>query len=332
MNEIAFVTGAPGWLGTKLATALAQNRRKVRCFVLQGSATSSLQQSGVEVVEGDLTNKFTIKNDYLKGVKTIFHCAGIIHPTFFRARDFYKINRDGLRNLLEKAIEAGVKKFIYVSSNAAAGINSSPDILITESHPAKPYTSYGKSKWEAEQIIRKFQMQGKIETVIIRPCWFYGPGQPSRMNSFMKMIQTGRPLLFGDGNNLRSMTYVDDLVRALLLVEKKAVANGKTYWIADERAYTTNEIYGIIAEILGVSRLTPRRIPLFVSRLLEFTDSILDKVGLYEINLHVGGEMSRTIAVSIKKSKEELGWEPRPGGLREGLGEAITFAKRNGNL
>jgi len=327
-RNVVFVTGAPGWLGSRLVEELIKLKRKVRCLVLKGSCTTYLQKLGAEIIEGNLTDASTIKEEHLHDVNTIFHCAGIIHPKLFRAKDFYAINREGTRNILRKSVQAGVKKFIYVSSNSAAGVNKNRYTLMTESTPDRPYTDYGKSKWQAEQIVKKFQRSEKIQTVIIRPCWFYGIRQPDRLTKLVRMIKVGNPFLFGDGNNLRSMTYIDDLVDALFLAEKKDIAIGKTYWIADERPYTTNEIYEAISRLLGV-KLHPKRVPVIVSRMMEFADKIAGWFGIYEINIHVGGEMVRNIAVDISKAKRELGWKPKHGGLKEGMKTLIEWSNEN---
>ncbi|MBI2508174.1 NAD-dependent epimerase/dehydratase family protein [Candidatus Woesearchaeota archaeon] len=329
MRDVVFVTGTPGWLGSALVEALKKNKRKVRCLVLKGASLLHLQNLGVEIVEGDIAVPSSIKDDYFTDVCTVFHCAGIIHPKLFRARDFYKINRDGTKNLLEKSVSAGVEKFIYISSNAAAGVNKVNGNLMREGDTENPYTDYGKSKWQAEQVVKEFQNKRLIKTVIIRPCWFYGPKLPDRMIKLAKMIKSGKPLLFGDGKNLRSMTYVYDLVDALILAEKNNNAIGQTYWITDERPYTTIEIYRTMAKIFEVDNLEFRKIPASVSIVLELVDKTLGKFGIYEINFHVGGEMTRDIAVSIEKAKNELGWKPKHGGLEEGMRESLKWAMEN---
>jgi len=120
--------------------------------------------------------------------------------------------------------------------------------LFNENHPYNPYKNYGKSKMLAEKYVNRMFREGKINTTIIRPCWFYGPNQPLRQTTFFKMIKKGNPLVFGDGNNLRSMSYVDNIVQAMILASQSEKANGQTYWIADERPYPTIEIYQTVAD------------------------------------------------------------------------------------
>jgi nucleoside-diphosphate-sugar epimerase len=118
----------------------------------------------------------------------------------------------------------------------------------------------------------------------------------------------------------------------LQVMEQPATAKGETYWIADEEPYTTNHIYRTIARLLGVEhRFEPRRIPKVASRLLEVGDKALARLGLYEKNVHVGGEMSRTIACDVTKAREQLGFEP-VSELEPGMRESITWAREHGNL
>lgn len=320
------VTGAPGWLGSTLVEALIKQGDKVRCLVLENINASSLEKLGAKIVRGNLTKRETLKIDDFKGADVVYHCAGIIHPK--KIKELYELNFNGTKNILDISIEAGVKRFVFVSSNSPLGVNKRRDILFTENDPYDPYMNYGKSKMLAEEYVNKKFQEGKIETVIIRPCWFYGPNQPLRQTTFFKMIKKGNPILFGDGKNLRSMSYVDNTVQGLILAGTKKNAIGQTYWIADERPYSTIEIYQTVADLLGV-KLKPRYIPKFISSNFKILDSILQSAGLYMQEVHVAGEMDKDIACSIEKAKRELGYNPQIG-LREGMRRSIEWCRKQG--
>jgi nucleoside-diphosphate-sugar epimerase len=319
------VTGTPGWLGTRLVEILREKKRRVRCLVLPHIDDTYLRQLGAEIWRGNLTQPETLKG-ICEGVKTVFHCAGIIHPK--RIKEFYELNVNGTKNILEESIGSKVERFIYVSSNSAQGINFSRDKLMTEDDPPRPYMHYGRSKLKAEELVNSAFKKGKIKTTIIRPCWFYGPGQPERQTRFFKMIKLGRPILFGDGENLRSMSYIDNVIQGLLLAEEKEKAIGETYWIADERPYRTIEIYETIAKILGV-KIKPKKLPAFSSKLAEFIDWFLQNLGIYCSEIHVAGEMTKNIACSIEKAKRELGYHPEIA-LEEGMRRSIEWCRQKG--
>lgn len=328
------VTGAPGWLGTELIRQLDDTGHTIRCLTLIGEDTSELDQFEVEEYPGDVRDVDTLHEAFEAGVDIVFHCAGIIHPPkLFGSNLFYDINSKGTKNMLEAARKHGVEKFVYVSSNAAQGFNDSPNELMTEDMPCQPESNYGESKYEAEQHVRRYQQEHGIDYTIVRPCWYYGPRQPDRMNRLMEMIQGGNPIIFGNGMNLRSMTYVPSLAKALLLILKQPdVSRNKTYWIADEKPYTTNYVYRTTANLLGTADdLKPIYVPKPISRLMEIADVTLGNMGIYEQNVHVAGEMSRNIACDPSKAVEQLGWEP-PRDLTEGMRKGVEWAREHGDI
>jgi nucleoside-diphosphate-sugar epimerase len=170
-----------------------------------------------------------------------------------------------------------------------------------------------------------------METVILRPCWFYGPNQPKRQTKFFKMIQKGNPLVFGSGLNFRSMSYVDNTSQAMILAATKKEAVGNTYWIADARPYTTLEIYQTVAELLEVKNFKPKFLPHFSSEAFLLADKVLQGIGMYQTEIHVAGEMNKDIACSIEKARKELGYEPKIE-LKEGMRCSIEWCRKQGLL
>lgn len=323
------VTGAPGWLGNRFIEILKDNKRDVICLVLPGMNSDYLKKLGAEIVEGDITNPETLKG-VCKGIDTVFHIAGLVHVPFSKGSLFMKVNYEGTKNILDEAIGSKAKRFVYISSNSAVGTNERRDIMMDEKTKPNPYMNYGKSKIMAENAVNEAHKKGLIETVILRPCWYYGPGQPARQTRLMKMIIEGKAPVFGDGKNLRSMTYIDNLCDAMLLSESVKKANGETYWIADDKPYTTLEIYQAIADLLGVE-LKTKKFPGFLADVAKTADGLIQAFGLYQIEAHVAGEMNKDIACTIEKARKELGYRPKIY-LEEGMKRSIDWAKKNGQL
>lgn len=335
-STTTLITGVPGWLGNRFIEVLhdqpsefhswnAYPERSLRCFVLPGMDSSFLKHKGCDIALGNIA-KLDDLQSAMRGVDTVFHLAGIIHPS--RVKDFYLVNTEGTRNVLTAAEQAHVKRVVVISSNSVAGCNLTRNRLMEESDSPRPYKHYGRSKFEAERVAHEFMRRGHISLVLLRPCWFYGPGQPARQTRFFKMIKKGTPLLFGDGQNLRSMSYLDNVIQGLLLAESSERAHGQTYWIADEGSYSTIQIYSVIADLLGVP-LHPTRIPGITSWVCERVDDVLQAFGLYSIDFHVAGEMVKDIACSIEKAKLELGYKPTVD-LREGMRRSIEWCRSNG--
>lgn len=334
------VTGAAGWLGLSLVKALAegledceslrspQANLRIRCLILpgqDGGALASISRA-VTVVTGDLRNPADCRQfcDGARGA-ILFHTAGVIHPR--RAAEFEPINVAGARNLLGAAVDAGVCRAVVVSSNSPCGFNPHPDHLFDEESPYRPYMGYGRSKMKMELAVRALHQAGKIETVVVRPPWFYGPNQPPRQTLFFQMVRDGKAPIIGAGENLRSMAYVDNLCQGLILAATVARASGQTYWIADRRPYPMREIIDTVERVLERDfhqncvhkRL---RLPGLACRVACVADATLQGIGLYNQKVHVLSEMDGTIACSIAKARRELGYDPKIE-LEEGMRRSI---------
>jgi nucleoside-diphosphate-sugar epimerase len=142
------------------------------------------------------------------------------------------------------------------------------------------------------------------------------------------MIKGGKPIVIGRGDNLRSMSYVDNTVQGLLLCAEVAKAAGKTYWITDRRPYSFIEIIETVAKVLGVE-VRPRYLPSFVSDVARLVDSLMQMAGWYNQEIHVAGEFAASIAVSIEAARRDLGYEPGIE-LEEGMRRSIAWCHDNG--
>jgi nucleoside-diphosphate-sugar epimerase len=342
---LALVTGSLGWLGTRLVSALLDGlpevdalarpgKRAVRCLVLPEADMAPLGALAerVEISRGDLTDRASL-DAFVKDAKgaTLFHCAGVIHPSRGTS-EFRAVNVEGTRNLIDAAKHAQVRRVVHVSSNSPIGTNRAPDEVFDESAPFHPYMGYGKSKMLAEQIVNA--ASGDIETVIIRPPWFYGPGQPPRQTVFFTMIKEGRGPIVGSGDNRRSMAYVDNICQGLLLCERTEAARGQTYWIADAHPYTMNEILGTVERLLETDfgmQVAHKRmhLPGIASQIAYGVDGLMQSVGLYHQKIHVLSEMNKTIACTIDKARRELGYDPKIA-LEEGMRRSIRWLLDHG--
>jgi nucleoside-diphosphate-sugar epimerase len=233
---------------------------------------------------------------------TVFHLAGIIHPS--RVQELFEINTEGTRHLLAAASAAGVRRVVATSSNSPAGVSRDPSTRFDESSPYRPYMTYGKSKKLMEDALNAAHASGAVETVITRPCWFYGPEQPPRQSTFFQMIREGKAPIVGDGEARRSMSYVDNTAQGLLLAAGSERAAGETYWLADERPYSMNEIIDTVEELLedefGMEVAHDRmRLPSVASEVALAVDATLQKAGLYTLMFDVLREMNMPIAWSV---------------------------------
>ena len=344
-TNLVLITGAAGWLGSRLVESLLRGLPdhaalrapradlRLRVLLLPGQDAAPLRKLSdrIEVVTGDIRSAADCAKFCANATGAIlFHTAGLIHPK--RVREFYDINRDGTINLLDAAIQGGVKRTVVVSSNSPCGCNPHPDHLFDELSPYHPYMGYGRSKMEMELAIK--QRAAKIETVIIRAPWFYGPNQPPRQTLFFQMVRDGKGPIVGSGNNLRSMAYVDNLCQGLMLAATVERAAGQIYWIADKRPYSMNEVIDTIERLLetefGQKCAHKRmRLPGLASEVAYVMDWGLQTLGLYHQKIHVLSEMNKTIACSVVKAERDLGYQPTVA-LEEGMRRSLRWCQENG--
>lgn len=342
VEQLFLVTGAAGWAGKGLVhylytagcEVLPQNPR-IRCLIAPGEDAAQLRKLGtrIEIVEGDLRDPATSARlcECASGA-VLIHTAGVIHPR--RVREFYEVNFEGTRNLLTAAVASGVRRAVVVSSNSPIGCNPFPEHVFDETSPYHPYRGYGRSKMLMEQAVHDLSGAGRIEAVIIRPPWFYGPWQPPRQTLFFTMIREGKMPIVGSGENRRSMVYIDNLSQGLARAAMHPNATGKTYWIADRRPYTMNEIIDTVARVLEDDFHLPvakkrTRVPGLVAEIAGLADAALQGAGMYHQKIHVLSEMNKTIACSIAKAERELGYSPEIA-LEEGMRRSIAWCLEQG--
>ncbi len=323
------VTGALGWLGLSLVQALVKGLTdgdrfhqpfpyaRLRCLILPAQDATPLEQLSpeIEILRGDLRRPSDCERFCAEAAGgLLFHTAGIIHPR--RIDEFYQVNVAGTRNLLAAAVQARLQRAIAVSSNSPCGCNPHPDHRFDERSPYNPYMNYGRSKMQMERSVQAVYEAGQLETVTIRPPWFYGPNQPPRQTLFFQMIRDGKAPIVGSGNNYRSMAYVDNICQGLLLAATTERAAGETYWIADARPYPMNEIIDTVEQLLEREfgqncRHRRLRLPGLASEVALGVDWCLQALGFYHQKIHVLSEMNKTIACSIDKAERELGYAPQ---------------------
>ena len=315
-DPLLLITGAPGWLGSRmidiLSDPIARDRfppaRKIRLLVHPASADMLKGGEHFEVFPADLNDRHAV-SEALAGVGSVFHLAGAIYPP--RIATLYKVNAKGTRNLVDACIERGVRRILYMSTDSICGHGTPEHRVFDESTPARPFKHYGKSKWQGEDYLLRKTGEGLVDGTSLRGFWFFGPYAPARQLDFLRMFNWPRQVVFGDGKNLRSISHVDDIVRAFLAAEGEPKTYGRWYWIGDKRAgYTVDEIYGTIATALGrVYR--PLYVPKFVSRLLGFIDDLLAAFGRLHPAIHAASKFHFDIAGSSAAAARDFGYVAR---------------------
>jgi nucleoside-diphosphate-sugar epimerase len=337
---VTVVTGGAGWLGRALVDRLVADDARARLRVLvHHDADRALVPEvpgRVEVVVGDVALPATASRlvDGLDGHRDgdidVIHTAGIIHPR--RVREFDDVNHRGTVNIVDAAQRCGARRLVHVSSNSPFGTNPHPADVFRADEPYHPYYGYGRSKMDAELAVFR-AIDAGLDATIVRPPWFYGPFQPPRQTTFFRMVRAGRFPVIAGGRQRRSMVYVDNLVDGILAAELTAASRGRGYWIADARPYTVSEIVETVGRALTDEGFTVQpgalRLPGVAGRLAELADGLIQRSGRYQQQLHVLGEMDKTIACDITAARDELGYQPQVE-LYDGMRRSIRWCVAQG--
>lgn len=322
------VTGGTGFIGSHLVELLLARGHDVRCLVRSTRALRWLRDMPVELVEGDLFTRDVLAHA-VRGTDFIYHSAGV---TKARTRaEYYRGNTDGTVNLLKATIAHNpeIRRFVHVSSQAAVGPSPGRE-PITEDAPGHPLTSYGKSKWQAEEECRAVMQQ--LPVTIVRPSVVYGE-RDSEVFEFFRTMRMGIQPMVGFHERFVSMIHVNDLVRGFVMAGETPVAAGQTYFITSPVAYGWKEI-GDVARRLMKRRALRVKIP---EPAVHVVAACAECVSLFTrkaatINLEKARDMVQDYwTCSPARAKKELGFEAAIG-LEEGFARTIAWYRAQGWL
>ncbi|HAS8250274.1 TPA: SDR family oxidoreductase [Vibrio vulnificus] len=261
----------------------------------------------------------------LDKVSTVIHIAARVHVMNDESDDpleeFRAVNTAGTMNLARQAAEAGVKRFIFVSSIKVNGESTTGKQAFTAQDTPSPEDPYGVSKAEAEEQLIALGEETGLEIVIIRPPLVYGEGVKANFASLMNLVSKGIPLPFGCiTNNKRSLVSVDNLVDLIITCIDHPKASNQVFLVSDDHYVSTSEMVKEMAIALGKpSWQIP--VPAYCYKLVG---KLFDKNDVVD-------RLTGSLQVDISHTKETLGWTP-PQTLQEGFkktAEAFLKSKQS---
>ena len=301
MSRNVAITGASGFVGRAVSRAFLRRGDIVFGFVRRpGSTVAGVHEL---VLPAAASGEFDLRWPDTIRCECVIHLAARVHQMADSAADplteYRAINVEGALRAARVAREAGVKRFVYVSSIKAVGERSAGHPL-KESDTPKPGDPYGVSKLEAERALAEYGRQSGLEIVVVRPPLVYGPGVRANFHQMMRVIAAGVPLPLGAIDARRSLVFVDNLADALVQCVIDPRAAGETFHVTDGRDLTVAELARALAKQLGVpARLIP--VPLFLMRVvgrLAGRNAQVDRL--------IG-----ELRVDSSHIAEKLGWYPR---------------------
>ena len=335
------ITGATGFIGHHLVNTLRRRNVKIRAVVRDVSRISVLWPDGsVAGIACDLGQAGGL-GDACDGVDTIFHLAshGDTADTTKAPRQpkdvapgrqdlHYKTTVEGTRILLDAAVRAGVNRFIFFSSVKVLGEGAA--VCVDEASDPEPLTPYGKAKFAAETLVLDAGKRHALHVCVLRLPLVYGPGVKGNLQHMMAAIQRGRFPPLPETHNRRSMAHVEDVVQTALLAAAVPRANGQTYIVTDDHAYSTREIYLLLCEALRkpVSRWS---IPTSVLRAAAGAGDLVGQVRRrpFILNSSALNKLLGSACYSCQKIRDELGYQPTRT-LQDTVAEMVAYYKEQG--
>jgi nucleoside-diphosphate-sugar epimerase len=248
----ALVTGATGFIGRRLAVELRRQSLPVRALVRDAGHARVLSGHGVSLHDGRVEDSSSL-HGLCAGIDTVFHLAGYAHASdqdSLQAESLHRqITVEGTRTLLDAAVDAGARRFVFLSSVKAMGEGGGT--CLDETAEVAPASHYGNAKLEAERLVFEAGRRTGMHVSVLRLPLVYGPGVKGNLRQMIAAIDRRRFPPLPEVGNKRSMVHVDDVVRALMLAAENPAANGQVYIVTDDRPYSTREMYESISRALG---------------------------------------------------------------------------------
>jgi len=264
------ITGISGFIGKNIGEKLLTLNKRLRGLDI---ILPHEFGSAIEYIKGNiLCNEVVIKS--MEDIDCVIHLAAEHKDFGVKKEDYFKVNVEGTKILLEASAKFGVNKFIFFSSVAVYG-NNSPS---NEDTLPDPINFYGISKLEAEKEVIKWANEDKKRTaIIIRPTVVYGPGSKANIFRLIRQICDGKFIMVGNGNNIKSIAYVRNLVDATLFLMDKCNSGVHVFNYSDEPQLTTKQLVNLIAKIAS-RRLPSFYIPLKIAMSFGYGFDILGKI------------------------------------------------------
>tara|TARA_R110000822_G_scaffold159476_34_gene299746 strand:- start:27098 stop:28030 length:933 start_codon:yes stop_codon:yes gene_type:complete len=309
------LTGANGFIGRALETRLLSSSEYELIPVVRHEIDGLKSAKWVGDIDGS-----TQWSSVLDAVDVIIHTAATVkaekHSDSSPMSEFRRVNVEGTLNLARQAAQAGVRRFIFISSIKVNGELTLLGKPFTPDDRPLPQDSYGISKYEAEVDLTHLANETGMDVVIIRPPLVYGPGVKGNFASMVRMLEKRIPLPLGTIHNKRSLVALDNLVDLIVTCIGHPGAANQIFLAGDGDDMSTTELLQRLGRALG----KPARLISLPARLLTFIAALLGKKA-------VAQRLCGSLQVDISKAREILGWEP-PITVDEGLRRAVEGFKK----
>jgi nucleoside-diphosphate-sugar epimerase len=325
MPKTYLVTGATGFVGSHVAEALVARGDTVRTIARPGSDTALLEQLGVRIVRGDLTDAAAIQQA-CSGVDVVIHCGAKVGD-WGPVDDYRKVNVEGLRLLLDAVVKTPLQRFVLVSSLGVYAARHHYGTDETEPLPDHHIDGYTQSKVEAERLALEYHRKQGVPVAVLRPGFIYGPRDRSVLPRIATRLKERSIIYIAKGRYALNTTYVANLVDAILLAVDNPAAVGEVFNITDGEFVSKRQFFEAVASGTGMPR--PRgSVPVWLARFVaNWRESVFRRKNkphpprATQAQLKFAG---LNLDFSIAKARMKLGYEPKVN-FKEGMQRAIEW-------
>lgn len=309
----ALVTGATGFLGGALARRLHGMGWQITALGRNLEAGQRLECEGISFVRADLTDAAAIHNA-CRNQQIVFHSGALSSP-WGRPRDFYAANVIGTENIISACTAAGIDRLIHVSTPSIYfGYRDRLNVREDDPLPAAPINEYARTKLIAEQRIDQAHAHG-LPVITIRPRAIFGPGDTTILPRIIDRLKSGRLRVIGSGDNLTDLTYVENVVDALILCAQSNVSTlGKKYNVTNGEP---RPLWGMIKRLCNAldlpfpTRPIPHGVVDKVAGMMEFAYRLLPDQPEPPLTRYGVGVLAMSTTLDISAARRDLGYEPR---------------------
>ncbi|MBK8049579.1 MAG: NAD-dependent epimerase/dehydratase family protein [Anaerolineales bacterium] len=302
------VTGGTGFLGSHLTRRLLDLHQDVRILGRDFNAVTALVQAGATPIPADLTTHQAVV-DACAGMDVVFHVAALSAP-WGAAANFYATNVDGTAAVVKGCAQHGVKRLVYVSSPSVV-FDGRDQIDVNElaPYPHQFTSTYAKTKKLGEDLVNNAAAAG-LDTVTLRPKAIFGPGDRALLPRLIAAARQGRLRRFGDGSNLVDLTYIDNVVQALVLAMQAPAAQGRTYFITNDEHPALWPLIECVLHELGLPPLRgmPVSVAMSAARMMETQSVFTRREPL--LTRYTVAILTRTQTYDISAARTDLSYAP----------------------
>lgn len=328
----ALVTGGTGFLGGALVRRLHSIGWDVTALGRNSIRLNKLEDEGIRPLRVDITKK----DDLLvacKNQEAVFHCAALPSP-WGNYEKFYQANVIGTRNVVRACLENNVKRFVHISTPSIY-FDYNSRLNVKESDPLpEPISAYAATKLLAEEEVDKGFEKG-LAVISIRPRALFGEGDTVIFPRLISRLKSGGLPVLADGENIVDLTYIENVVDALLLcTESPANTLGKKYNISNGEPVKIWELINHICDELGLPRPSRRisyKTANAAATAIEFVYSLIPYGPEPPLTRLTVSMLAHSTTLDNSAARNELGYQPRVS-IEEGVERFLKWWKENSSL